>query len=59
MKLSLVLFSSLLALATSTVYFKDTFEDGGKYVHQKCTTATILFARRSPVILSMTGDIKM
>lgn len=28
MKLSLVLFSSLLALATSTVYFKDTFEDG-------------------------------
>ena len=30
MKLLLVLFSSLLALASATVYFKDTFEDGGE-----------------------------
>ena len=31
MKLLLVLLSSLLALASATVYFKDTFEDGGEY----------------------------
>lgn len=39
MKVLLVLFGCLLAFASCTVYFKDTFEDGGKYTHiKKCAT---------------------